>query len=120
LWKDARIQAAWPVAIEALAQVETWKQEARAASEPASRLVNRKSPIVNPSAAFARFLKETVNDESVPQGIPAAIPWDDLAAEKNWTSTQLKKTQAVRGKLNVPRERFQQTEDGQYVWAGKN
>ena len=120
LWKDARIQAAWPVAIEALAQVETWKQEARAASEPASRLVNRKSPIVNPSAAFARFLKETVNDESVPQGIPPAIPWDDLAAKNKWTSTQLKKAQAVRGKLNVPREWFQQTEDGQYIWAGKD
>jgi hypothetical protein len=25
----------------------------------------------------------------------------------------------IRGKLNVPRERFRLTDDGQYLWAGK-
>jgi hypothetical protein len=34
------------------------------------------------------------------------------------TTAQLKKAQAVCGKLNVPRERFRQTEDGEFVWAG--
>ena len=120
LWKDSRIQAAWPVAAEAMAQVEAWKQEAKATAEGADKIANRRSPIANPAEAFARFLKETVNDESVPAGIPPAIPWDDLAAMKKWTSAQLKKAQAVRGKLNVPRERFRQTEDGQYIWAGKD
>jgi hypothetical protein len=103
-----------------MAQVEAWKQEAKAATESTEGRVNRKSPIVNPTDGFARFLKETVNDESVPAGIPPAVPWDDLAAKKKWTSAQLKKAQAVRGKLNVPRERFRQTEDGQYIWAGKD
>jgi hypothetical protein len=120
LWKDPRIQAAWPVTAEAMAQVEAWKQEAKAAAEDADKIAHRRSPIANPAEAFARFLKETVSDESVPAGIPPAISWDDLAAKKKWTSTQLKKAQSVRGKLNVPRERFQQTEDGQYVWAGKD
>ena len=103
-----------------MAQVEAWKQEAKAPAESAERRENRQSPIVNPVDGFARFLKETVNDESVPAGILPAIPWDELAAKKKWTSTQLKKAQSVRGKLNVPRERFQQTEDGQYIWAGKD
>jgi hypothetical protein len=115
LWKDTRIQATWPVVAEALAQVEAWKQEAKAASP----LVLRNSPIVNPTDGFARLLKETLNDESVPAGIPPAIPWDELAAKKKWTRTQLKKAQAVRGKLNVPRERFRHTEDGQCIWVGK-
>ena len=66
------------------------------------------------------FLKETVNDESVLAGIPPARSWDELAAKKKWTSPQLKKAQAVRGKLNVPREWFRQIGDGQYIWAGKD
>ena len=69
--------------------------------------------------AFEKFLKATVADETVPAGIPPAVPWDDLAAKKKWTSAQLKKAAAVRGKLNVPRERFRQTEDGEFFWAGK-
>ena len=120
LWKDSRIQAAWRVAAEAMAQVETWKQEAKAAAEGADKIANRRSQIANPPEAFARFLRDTVSDESVPAGIPPAIPWDELAAKQKWTSTQLKKAQVVRGKLNVPRERFQQTQDGQYIWAGKD
>jgi hypothetical protein len=68
--------------------------------------------------SFTKFLKETVADETVPAGIPPAVSWDDLAAKKKWTTAQLKKAQTVRGKLNVPRERFQQTEDGEFVWAG--
>jgi len=31
----------------------------------------------------------------------------------------LKKAQSVRGKLNVPRERFQQISPTHFVWAGK-
>ncbi len=65
------------------------------------------------ACATKRFRK------ALARGIPPAVPWDDLAAKKKWTTTQLKKAQAVRGKLNVPRERFRQTEDGEFVWAGK-
>ncbi len=57
LWKDSRIQAAWRVAAEAMAQVETWKQEAKAAAEGADKIANRRSQIANPPEAFARFLK---------------------------------------------------------------
>jgi hypothetical protein len=42
-----------------------------------------------------------------------------LAEKNKWTSPQLKKAQAVRGKLNVPRERFQQISPTHFVWAGK-
>jgi len=113
LWKDPRIQAAWPVVAEALHQVGQFKFDA---SEKEGKELIALDPGYE---AFAKFLKETVSDESVPAGIPPAIPWDDLAAKKKWTPAQLKKAQSVRGKLNVPRERFRQTEDGDYLWAGK-
>lgn len=118
LWKDKRIQAAWPVVAEALAQLETFKCRAaaeRAGAEPAlPGLVAEAS-----FEPFARFFKRTVTDESVPAGIPPAVSWDELAARQTWTAAQLKKAQAVRGKLNVPRERFWQTENREFVWAGK-
>jgi hypothetical protein len=55
----------------------------------------------------------------VAHGIPSAVPWDQLAAKNKWASAQLKTAQAVRGKLNVPRERFQQMSPMHFVWAGK-
>lgn len=114
LWKDTRIQAAWPVVANALDKVGQFRFDQSEDKE------GKKEPKLDAShEAFAKFFKETVADESVPEGIPPAIPWDDLAGKKKWTSAQLKKAQAVRGKLNVPRERFQQTEDGDFIWAGK-
>lgn len=100
-------------------RVESWKQEAKSVERNSGQIVNRKSEIVNSFEAFAKFLKETVTDESVPSGIPPALPWDDLAAKKKWKPAELKKGQAVRGKLNVPRERFRQDEDKLFAWAGK-
>ena len=114
LWKDPRIQAAWPVVADAIHQVAQFKFDQSEDKEI------RKQPKADGSyESFAKFLKETVNNESVPDGIPPAVPWDDLAAKKKWTPAQLKKAQSVRGKLNVPRERFRQTENGLFVWAGK-
>lgn len=114
LWKDPRIQAAWPVAADCIYRVEQWR------FDTAENRDGKKSPKLEAGyEAFAKFFKETVADESVPGGIPPAVPWDDLAAKKKWTSAQLKKAQAVRGKLNVPRERFRQMETGEFVWAGK-
>jgi hypothetical protein len=113
LWKEARIQVAWPVVAEALDQVAQFKFEQSEDKEA------KKKPKIEASyESFAKFLKETVTDESVPDAIPPAVPWDDLAAKKKWTPAQLKKAQAVRGKLNVPRERFRQTEEGDFTWAG--
>jgi hypothetical protein len=114
LWKDQRIQAAWPVVADCVHRVDRWK------CDTAEKKEGRRPPKLDASyEAFAKFLKETVADESVPAGIPPAVPWDDLAAKKKWTNAQLKKAQAVRGKLNVPRERFRQTESGEFVWAGR-
>ncbi len=79
-----------------------------------------KRNILHRYESFTKVLKETVTDEAVPDGIPPAVPWDDLTAKKKWTATQLKKAQAVRGKLNVPRERFRQTEQGEFLWAGRD
>lgn len=114
LWKDKRIEAAWPIVAVAIREVELWK------FENAKNKDAKQAPRLGDSyESFARFLKETINEESVPDGIPSATPWDILAAKKKWTSAQLKKAQAVRGKLNVPRERFRTTTDGNFVWAGK-
>ncbi len=109
LWKDPRIQAAWPVVAEAINRVELHKIE-----------LGGKKPKLMPeadpsSSAFARFFRDTINDETVPAGIPPAVPWEEL--EKKMTVP--KRAIAVRGKLNVPRERFHQRKDGSYVWAGK-
>lgn len=114
LWKDARVQAAWPVVADAILTVAQWK------FGNAKDKDGKKPPGLDASErAFARYFKQLATDESVPEGIPPATAWDDLAAKKKWTSAQLKKTQAVRGKLNVPRERFRVTAEGAFVWAGK-
>ena len=112
LWKDKRRQAAWPVVADAIHQIGQFKFDA---SE------NQGKKLLALDASYesvAKFLKETVADESVPAGVPSAVPWDELAAKKKWKPSELKKAQAVRGKLNVPRERFRATEDGEFVWAG--
>ena len=81
----------------------------------------RRKPKADDSyTAFERFFRETVLGQSVPNGIPPAKPWNELAERNKWTSAQLKKAQAVRGKLNVPRERFQQMSDSRFVWAAKS
>jgi type I restriction-modification system DNA methylase subunit len=113
LWKDKRIEAAWPVVADAIHQVGQFKFDA--SENEAKKLIALDASY----ESFAKFLKDTVADESVPAGIPPAVSWDDLAAKKKWTTAQLKKAAAVRGKLNVPRERFQITGDGEFVWAGK-
>ncbi|MBI5683474.1 MAG: Eco57I restriction-modification methylase domain-containing protein [Verrucomicrobia bacterium] len=109
LWKDPRIQAAWPVVAEAINRVELHKIEL-GGKKP------KLMPEADPSAAaFARFLRNTINDETVPEGIPPAVPWEELEKKMDVP----KRAIAVRGKLNVPRERFQARKDGAYVWAGK-
>ena len=46
--------------------------------------------------------------QSVPEHIPYAVPWEKV---KGTVPAQVKR---IRGKLNVPRERFRITADGQY------
>ena len=115
LFKDTRIAAAWPVVVDAIYEVEKYKFDAL----DIEKKENRPKPKRDDSyTAFERFFRKTVLDQSVPHGIPPAKPWNELADRKKWTPAQLKKAQAVRGKLNVPRERFQQIDSTHFVWAG--
>jgi hypothetical protein len=107
LWSDDRIRAAWPVAADCLKQLEAHKAGS----------VETKSKIDSSSTAFARFFRELIKDEAVPEGIPYAVPWDKL--EKNGKGKIPARVKSIRGKLNVPRERFHITLDDRYRWAGK-
>jgi hypothetical protein len=57
-----------------------------------------------------------MDEETVPAGFPFGTDYDQLAKSLGKAiPAQLKK---VRGKLNVPRERFHLVGAGQYQWAG--
>jgi hypothetical protein len=57
-----------------------------------------------------------MDEETVPAGFPFGTDYDQLAKSPGKAiPAQLKK---VRGKLNVPRERFHLVGAGQYQWAG--
>ncbi len=101
LWKDTRIRAAWPVIAEAQHRLELWKNEQKK---------NSGRPLVlDPSpSAFTKFFKALVKDQTVPEGIPFGIPYDKL---KTKVTAHVK---SIRGKLNVPRERFHVTAAGFY------
>jgi len=79
---------------------------------------------------FPRLLRAVVHSATVPEGIPFAVAWDDLEKQiqKNppeWARkdkrglwTVLNSVRALRGKLNVPRERFHLRARDLYLWAG--
>jgi hypothetical protein len=115
LFKDARVAAAWEVVADAIYEVEKYKFESFDTEKKEAKRPPRRD---DSYTAFERFFRETVLDQCAPHGIPPAVPWNALAAKKKWTKPELKKAQAVRGKLNVPRERFQQMPDNRFVWAG--
>jgi hypothetical protein len=89
LQQDLRVQAAWSVAREAL-----------------ERLGKR--------ADFMRYFAALVKEQTVPDNIPAAVPWDELEKKQKIPAA----VKRIRGKLNVPRERFRVTGSGGYAWAG--
>jgi hypothetical protein len=60
---------------------------------------------------FSKFFKSLVKEETVPAGIPFGVAYKKL---KQSVSAQVKK---IRGKLNVPRERFWLTAEGLYQVA---
>lgn len=114
LWKDNRIQAAWPVAVEQYAHLEYEKacEKAEENGDP----VPPRAKLVTDSSSFLRKLKEVVEQETVPEGLPFGVDYDELAKKlKQELPAKLKK---ARGKLNVPRERFHSVGPGQYKWAG--
>jgi len=117
VFKDSRVAAAWPVVANAIYDVAKYKFDTL---DDEKRETRSKPKHDDSYTAFERFFRDTVLDQSVPHGVPPAIAWNELAAKKKWTPTQLKKAQAVRGKLNVPRERFQIGSAGEFFWAGSN
>jgi hypothetical protein len=57
--------------------------------------------------------QDLVRHQCVPENVPFAIPWEELE-KKIKVPASVKR---IRGKLNVPRERIQVTEDGQCIQA---
>ena len=66
---------------------------------------------------FARLFKSVVVESTVPDWIPPAMDWEQV--EKKFKTRAPARAKRIRGRLNVPRERFRLTADGAYVWAGK-
>lgn len=84
--QDSRVQAAWEVVRE----------------------------MPNKHSDFGRYFASLVKGQSVPDDIPAAVPWTELEKTRQIPAA----VKRIRGKLNVPRERFRVTKSGQYIWAG--
>jgi len=107
LWKDERVQAAWPVAAEQYVFVghEEEGDPVPAPPQPPSDF-----------SGFASKFKEVIEEETVPDGFPFGMDYDEL--ENKLKKSVPKKLKNVRGKLNVPRERFHSVAKGQYKWAG--
>jgi hypothetical protein len=113
MWKDSRIQAAWAVAAEnyAFLEFEKAREKAEESGEPAPP----PTPFASDFASFKKTFKGITDKETVPEGIPWAVPYEDLDKKKVKVPAKVK---SVRGKLNVPRERFHLRGRSVYVWAG--
>jgi len=119
LWADERVQAAWPVASEAYGRVEAERERKREEKlRPAERTQPGLPGFEPTPAEFGRRFKALIEEETVLAGIPAAVPYEELAERKIDVPAKVK---AIRGKLNVPRERFRRHGlKGPYEWAGKD
>jgi hypothetical protein len=114
LWKDSRVNGAWPIAAEEYAKLRDDKalQEANKNGEPAPALITP----VRDFVSFRRELKRIVDEETVAENIPFAVSYEEL--EKKLKRKIPGNISKVRGKLNVPRERFHIRDKTQYLWAG--
>ena len=107
LWTDPRVQAAWTVAAETSYRLDRWKQSQNDGPDRTAAASDAGRP------AFLRYFKALVKESSVPEDLPFAVPWEELE-KTHKVPAAVKK---VRGKLNVPRERFWVTATGQYRQA---
>ena len=114
LWIDNRIRDAWTVAAEQYAFLE-YKTAREKAEENGWAAPVRRIVAVD-SSSFTRKFKRIIEDETVPEGFPFGVDYDSL--EKKLKKEIPAKVKKVRGKLNVPRERFHSVGPGQYKWAG--
>lgn len=115
LWKDSRIQAAWPVAAENYALLEADKNREESES-PQKAKPEAPESLFGDYPAFQKAFKRIIEEETVPEGFAFGISYDDL--EKKLKKAVPTKLTKVRGKLNVPRERFHLREKSTYLWAG--
>jgi type I restriction-modification system DNA methylase subunit len=129
IWKDSRVQAAWPVAAENYALLEYEKAKAKA--EENGETIPVGAPLVGARVgaesallvgthegcpyAYLKTFKRIIDDETVPEDIPFAVPYNDLEKRKIKISPKVK---SIRGKLNVPRERFHLRGRTTYLRAG--
>jgi hypothetical protein len=70
-------------------------------------------------SSFSEFrseFKRIVDEETVPEGFAFGVSYEDL--ERKLKKAVPAKLTKVRGKLNVPRERFHLRNKSQYLWAG--
>ena len=114
LWKDERVNAAWPVAAEEYTKLKYDKvlQKAKENDEPAPSPI---APVAD-FVSFRRELKRILDEETVVENIPFGVSYEEL--EKKLKRKIPGNVSKVRGKLNVPRERFHLRDKTQYLWAG--
>ena len=114
LWKDERINATWPVAATEYVKLQYDKalQKANENDESAPAPIAPATDFVS----FRRELKLIVDEETVAENIPFAVTYEEL--EKKLKRKIPGNVSKVRGKLNVPRERFHLRDKTQYLWAG--
>ncbi len=100
----------------ALLEYEKAKAKAEENGEPVPTppVAHGDGLFANP-AGFFRTFKRIIDDETVPEGIPFAVPYGDLEKRKIKISPRVK---SIRGKLNVPRERFHLRDRTTYLWSG--
>jgi hypothetical protein len=108
LWTDERVQAAWTVAAETSHRLELWKRQQ--SDKPKGKPPNLDASRI----AFIKAFRKLVKDQSVRENIPYAVEWEKLEKKMKIPAA----VKSLRGKLNVPRERFRVTPDGLYVVAG--
>ena len=88
------------------------------ASFRAFRFTARREPCLPASgvASFENAFKRIMDEETVPEGVRRAVPYEEL--EKKRKSKIPPKVKSIRGKFNVPRERFHLRGKSEYLWAG--
>jgi hypothetical protein len=114
VWKEPRIRAAWAVAAEedVFVQDEKAREKAEVEGSEPPALVRLRADL----ASFSRFFKRVIDEETVPEDVPWAVPYDELEGKRKMKVPA--KVKSVRGKLNVPRERFHLRGKTTYSWAG--
>ena len=66
--------------------------------------------------AIDQAFKRIIDDETVTQGIPWATPYEELENKRKVKVPV--KVKSIRGKFNVPRQRFHVRSKTEYLWAG--